>query len=257
MEWARNTGEAAWGGRRIGMTGATSMDALHLAMAGVFGEDRDPENYRQTTMSYRKQIVDDFYGDWNDGLWNWDRLGPLLWDRFCKKSPTTPLECRFRDLFHLLDPPGDWNSPLFRERLAMIVNPNHLGGFWPRRRYTSCSYHYGSPLALINMELFKKVGRFRDYCWLYEGHLAMRFGLAGYLVCVTDLPSWLHLNYQASYEAQTDAHHPRHQYVEEIFHKDFGCGTLEAANLVDKKISFSEQMKINKEFYKHPIRSDF
>jgi glycosyltransferase involved in cell wall biosynthesis len=254
VEFIRNTGESLWCQRRIAMAGIPALPQFLLVMGDVFGNDRLADDYIQTERPWKPFVVEDFYGDWNDGEWSWERLYPRMQKRLFHHPNPHPMELSYRDmLLRQLSKDEGPESQSFREGVVERVNPNHIGGFWPRRRIAETSY-FGTPLALINMELFKKAGGFRDYCWLYEGHLAMRFGLAGHLVLTAEQPPWLHLSNQASFEAVHDGHQPRPRLVDEIFLREFGVDPAHAYHSIDRVIPVLEKVEINKALAQNPIR---
>jgi GT2 family glycosyltransferase len=261
VDFINKIGNRNWQGHKVGLAGALAIDAVTLAVAGAFPTRLPAMSYAPPyPETYNPLCIEHFYGAYNDGLWNWKRLGPMiehyLHQHLHEYKMIGTCEEAMRSIYlYRLDPPMDCRDPLFRGKILTQLNPNDMGGWYPQHRLAQL-YWYGSPLCLVNRDAWEQVGGWRHGCWLYEGHLSLRLGLAGYLVLKVEMPPWLHLHGQATCdmrESQRSVREPRSFDVDDAFVKDFGHTQATAPVLVDKILPLEERRRINLELAEHPL----
>ncbi len=243
-------GSKSWQGRPVGMMGFSHIQDWQLAMGGAIPTDRPlAEWYGQI----HGPCYDQFFGMWNDGWWCWNRLLPGLvracqgnrdgWPRdavtFAELIETGMLDAK---QYH----PNDYQQFLQHYRTH---------DRWPSRRVASCGWYPGA-FMLVNMDAWRAVGKFRDGCTFFEGHLGTRMGMNGYISLCVESPPWLHrpsMGFQAA-----PAESPRdHRDTEAVFREDFGLSYMDAPNVLANEVTpLDVQRKINEELAEAELTAD-
>ncbi len=208
-----------WRGCEVGMMGTTSFEEWHLAMAGVLPTSLSVMDFlhRRSSECYSAFWGGAQWPNWNDGLWCWKRLLP----RF-------QVACRTPEA-------AAWPSPApgyFRDVvLCGFAPPEYLDigrcpvRAWPGHRSPTCAWFPGA-FALINMKLWRDVGRWRDGATFFEGHYGVRLALAGHLSLALEFPPWLHfpgMGFRAASDGRVPRHHEPTHGPDTLFQRDFGC----------------------------------
>jgi hypothetical protein len=235
MDALDQIGERTWSGRKVGAIGmTTSFEAWHLACAkvmpcelgleGFFGQNGDT----QRDCFYGSEFHD---GNWNDGYWCWQRMHDKALET-CKEpglGDTWPEIIR-----------RTWRDPILRHEVgAMMWSEMQFGwgwqamGGWPRTR--GASWAMGpSAWALINMDAWRAVGRWRDGCTFYEGHLGVRMAQNGYLCINCECPPWLHMSglaFRIKDSQKQPRHHEQPDGPDGILERDFGCNGVDHTDM--------------------------
>jgi hypothetical protein len=108
------------------------------------------------------------------------------------------------------------------------------------------------------MEAWRKVGRFRDGCSFFEGHLGTRMGINGYLSLAYEGPPFLHTP-SLGFKASGQGKEPRiHMDTAEVFRQDFqGFDNMDAPNrLSSAVVTLDEQRRINDQLAKVELYAD-
>ncbi len=234
-------GSKRWQGFPVGMIGFSHVQDWQLAMGKAIPTDRRViEWYRHST----DLCYDHFYGPWNDGYWCWKRLIPGLIE--------TAGSDQAGELVN--------EMAVFRGILAdgFPSNPDPeqqrwlwwLQGHWPLHRHAYCGWYPGA-FMLVNMDAWRAVGKFRDGCTFFEGHLGTRMGMGGYLSLCCQSPLWLHQPNQGfKAQGQGQARSPcDHRDTDEVFRQDFqGLSHMDAPNVrANAVISLDVQRAVNEE----------
>ena len=172
-------GDRTWNGRRVGMAGCAHIQDWMLALAGAIPTKVSVADWYQQ----HNACDEDFLASgWNDGLWTWDRLYPA----WSKAEDHGIGEARtFLDVVNGLEVDrttheGEQSWIKYRVQKR-----------WPHYRKAACAWYPGA-FMLVNMELLRAVGGFREGCTFFEGHLGVRMGRAGHLSLALEFPPFLH-----------------------------------------------------------------
>jgi hypothetical protein len=103
------------------------------------------------------------------------------------------------------------------------------------------------------MDAWRKVGRFRDGCTFFEGHLGVRMHMNGYWSLILEGPPFIH--YPSQGFSETDlAMNPRdHRDTRNLFLEDFGHDNMDAPNapdIITRIISEADRRQVNDELSK-------
>ncbi len=221
LDALEKVGQKEWGGHRVGALGmSTSFENWHLACAKALPADLGLEGFfdKKTQTAYDIFWGSACYPNWNDGLWCWQRM-----HQGCLESCRDPQSNNWPEIIR-----RTWRDPILRHEVGSMME---IGGQWqslsgwPRTR--GCSWAMGpNAWGLYNVEAWRDVGRFRDGCTFYEGHLGMRLAKKGWLSINCECPPWLH---QAGLAFHVRDHHkgPRHHERPDgpggLLERDFGC----------------------------------
>jgi hypothetical protein len=245
VDFVDRIGDKEWCGHKVGMAGFASLQDWTLAMAGVW-----PGVSAVEVFNGRR---DNFYAGgspgWNDGYMCWRRLNAGL-AAACHGDTSlwTRDLLQFKALF--LDQIDDMRRLLHPMDFEQAVQKWQLREHWPINRKATCSWYPGA-FMLINMDAWRKVGRFRDGCTFFEGHLGIRMVTNGYLSLCVESPLFLHCPSQG-FSAASQGKTPRdHRDVKTLFLEDFGYDNMDAPNeLCNKIIPPDKQKEINSELAK-------
>ncbi len=234
-------GSRTWCGRKVGMIGTSSMQDWQLALGGAI----QPATMcpRDFFMHQNDKVIDEFYGPWNDGLWCYQRLLPSLLAACRGMPPSYPEEMRrFAEIALSGVASLEGLHPHEVEQYAQKFCTDHR---WPHKRTACCGWYPGA-FMLVNMDAWRAVGRFREGCTFFEGHLGTRMGMAGYLSLVLEFPPWLHCPSQG-FRMSGQARTPRdHRDTEAVFQADWGLSYMDAPNvLATGVVTLDEQRAIN------------
>lgn len=239
VDFLDKIGNRQWQGRRVGMAGCASLQDWNLVMGGAWAGD---------VMRVFEGDRSCFYNDYNDGLWCWRRLLPGM-----MAACLSPASAHWqRDVLYF--------KKLALEGVQAImqlpdVHPTDVEqawqkwrttDHWPSRRTAWCGWYPGA-FMLVNMDAWRRVGRFRDGCSFFEGHLGVRMGMAGYLSLCVEFPPWLHCPSQG-FSASAEGKTPRvHLDTEKVFREDFqGWSNMDAPNvLATGVVSMDTQRRVN------------
>ncbi len=221
VDAVERVGRKAWRGIPVGMMGTASFEDWHLAMAGVLPTDRP---FQEFCRRVDADCYSAFWGsakhpNWNDGLWCWKRLLPML--QAAARSPGAdgwePYMQEYRQVLLTMKPPH-----------VTTASGRDPGRPWPTFRSGACAWFPGA-FMLLNMDAFERVGRMRDGCTFFEGHLGVRMAVAGYLSLALEFPPWLHfpgMGFVAG--GRGEGRTPRHHEAcdgddqKDILFRDFG-----------------------------------
>lgn len=209
-----------WGGRKVGALGLTSsFDHWELAVGGVLPGFLDPMEYFGRNSHETRRAF--WSHSWNDGLLCWPRILPFVkmacmadesneWDEIVRRTWRDPI---LNGKFFEPSIDTDWRARIAHDRWPMTR------GAWP----TTVSAAWG----LVNVDAWKKVGRYRDGAMFYEGHLGVRMAKHGYLNVNIRNPPWLHYPSMAfhsagSMEGREPRHHEPDKGPDSVFLRDFG-----------------------------------
>lgn len=241
LDFIDKVGSRRWQGHQVGMAGCSHIQDWNLAMAGVWPG---------------KDVMQVFRGDserwgepWNDGLWCWPRVLPVI-ELSCRGDTsawTNDVE-QFRQLVvgEALGSPDD--RPLHPSDVEQAWLKWNVRNRWPRRRTACCGWYPGA-FMIVNMEAWRKVGRFRDGCTFFEGHLGTRMGVAGYLSLCLEFPPWLHCP-SLGFKAYDVGRRPRdHRDTATVFREDFqGFDNMDAPNvLANAVVPLDVQRSVNED----------
>ncbi len=254
LDAVQRIGDQPWGPheRRVGMMGTSHIQDWNLGMAGVWPGVSAMDVFHGANQPFLEP-------GWNDGLWCWDRMMPGVWDAVARSGMEDWERdvAEFRGLLMTGNPqwiPPDRCVRPYEVDLARFKYDTR--DRWPHRRRAGCGWYCGF-FAMINLELWRSVGRFRDGCSFVEGHLGVRIGQAGHLGLCVEFPPWLH-SPSLGFKANDFGKQPRdHKDTHETFVRDFGgFGNLDAINVLNVT-TLEEQRLINDELasvelYHHP-----
>lgn len=251
LDFIDKIGNRTWIGHKVGMAGMASIQDWMLALGAVWEEPGVMEVFHRSEASYRA-----FYGDWNDGYWCWQRLLPGMM-RACRGDTSTwtnDVE-QFRVLavegiqalrdLHPLDVDQAWQK---------WRTTDH----WPQKRTAFCGWYPGA-FMLVNMDAWRRVGRFRDGCTFFEGHLGTRMGMHGYLSLCVEFPPFLHTPSLGFTAGPGQGKSPRlHLDTADVFKADFmGLSNMDAPNvLASAVVPIDKQIAINSELAKVELWMD-
>lgn len=218
-------GKRTWAGHEVGAIGmASSYENWHLACAGVLPGG---PTLGSTFAHFDQNIYDEFWGSarhqhWNDGLWCWQRLQPGT-----LAACTGPEAESWPDIIK-----RTWRDPVRRGEIgAMRWDVGHpysnwqATAGWPRTRH-ACWVMGASAWCLVNLKAWREVGRWRDGCTYYEGHLGVRLAQHGYLCINVECPPWLHMSglaFRNVHQGREPRHHEPCDGPNGILDRDFGC----------------------------------
>ncbi len=241
VDFVQRIGSKRWGPqqRRVGMAGFCHLQDWMLSLGDAWPGGRDVMDV------FRGENEDFLASGWNDGLWCWSRMLPGMQRSINSEAAErwTNDVAIFRDLAR-----GEV-SPLIRHPtdIEQAWQKWRLDNHWPQRRQAWCGWYPGA-FMLVNMEAWRRVGRFRDGVTFFEGHLGTRMGMNGYLSLCVEGPPWLHtpsLGFKASGVGKNPRHHDD---TREAFVRDFGEDSMDAPNvLATGVVSIDEQMAVNAE----------
>jgi hypothetical protein len=244
-------GSRNWQGFPVGMAGTSHLQDWMLRLAGVI-----PSVYSAADFYSQKDpsglVNRDFYGPWNDGLLCWQRIAPGLCNALRQDLSGQPHEfALLRGVMFGEDAATAGKHPTEQQQLVQkFDHRNH----WPSRR-TAVPGWYPGAFMLINMQAWRDVGRFRDGCTFFEGHLGVRMGVAGYLSLVLEFPPWLHRPSQG-FIASVHGKRPRdHRDTDTVFKQDFfGYDHMDAPNvLAGARVPLEAQRAVAEELSAIPI----
>jgi hypothetical protein len=250
MDALEKVGLRKWHGHEVGAIGmASSFENWHLASAGVLQSCALGDCFgKHDERTYASFWSGGEYPNWNDGLWCWQRMLPHA-HRICSTSEGDHWPEIIR---------RTWRDPILRGEIGNCLwGPDQITreecwtarGGWPSTRGVTWSYG-ASAWCLINMKAWREVGRWRDGCTFYEGHLGLRMNLAGYLTLNVECPPWLHypsLAFRAM--ERGEGKHPRHHEPCDgpggILERDFGVNGEEHVGLAQMAVQKFGQDKVN------------
>ncbi len=245
----RQIGNQEWCGHKVGMMGTASFEDWHLAMAGVLPSSMTFQEFCKRDYA---ECYSAFWGsarhpNWNDGLWCWKRMLPAL-RRACSREESSswpPFVKRFQEIVLTGEEP--------EMSYAAGLCPDRP---WPTRR-TGGPAWFPAAFLILNMDAWRAVGRMRDGCTFFEGHLGIRMAQHGYLSLALEFPPWLHfpgMGFRLGNDraAKTPRHHEAcdGDNEKDILYRDFGCngaGHVDVYNLVYKTFPQDLQDKITDE----------
>jgi hypothetical protein len=158
---------------------------------------------------------------WNDGYWCWKRMEPG-----CMQSCQDHAADNWPEIIR-----RTWRDPILRHEIGGMrwTEIQHQGAWvassgWPTTR--GVSWAFGpSAWCLVNLKVWRDVGRWRDGCTFYEGHFGVRLAQKGYLSLNAECPPWLHKSGLA-FQIKDQQKHPRHHEPVDgphgILERDFG-----------------------------------
>ncbi len=246
----KRIGRHSWMGHSVGMMGTSSFDDWHLALAGVLPTDRPWQDFakRSDAETYSAFWGGEKWPNWNDGLWCWRRLLPLM-KKVCESPEAdgwpSPHPGHFRDVIRGTPLPSPYG--LYADQLGYRPLDS-----WPSRRHAHCGWFPGA-FMLVNMDAWRAVGRFRDGCTFFEGHLGIRMAMHGYLSLCLEFPPWSHYSGMGFVTADRNfGKKPRHHEPCDgpggLLEKDFGCngdGHADLYKLVYATFPPEKQAKID------------
>lgn len=268
-------GSHTWQGHTVGTMGCAHYNDWHIALAGVL-----PTNGRLGVMDFLNRTSAETYScfwgssdhpNWNDGFWCWKRMLPGF-QKMCVSPesdqwPRSPAPWNFVHLVRYGCLPGS-HAPRVVPSVgtAIDTDPQYLGvanceNSWPSRRLAHPAWFHGA-FMLVNMEAWRKVGRFADGCPFFEGHLGIRMAQHGYLSLYLDFPPWLHYGGMGFISAATQGKTPRdHRQTDgngpgDVLFKDFGVNGpshVDLYNLVYENFPADKQAAIARELADVPL----
>lgn len=214
-------GQRKWRGSPVGMMGTASFESWHLAMAGVLPSSRPFADFANNVDA---DCYSAFWGssrhpNWNDGLMCWRRLLPRMQAACASKAADAwPAYMQdYRRIILTMRPP--------HVTTASGRNPSRP---WPTFRSGGCAWFPGA-FMILNVGAWRAVGRMRDGCPFFEGHLGIRMARHGWLSLAIEFPPWLHdpgMGFRSAnrMEARTPRHHEPTDGDDEkdILWRDFG-----------------------------------
>jgi hypothetical protein len=218
-------GSRTWEGHPVGMMAADDIEDWHLALAGALP---NCPPWREVHCHGSAETYSAFWGsarheNWNDGLWCWKRIwGPVVAAAMSPEADGWPEGCdNFRDVVR----------SCVREQSAGTPEPlppyyrNRLWDCWPEVRVGGLAWFPG-PFLLVNMDAWRRVGRWAPGCTFFEGHLGVRMALGGYLSIRLKTPPFLHyigMGFRnAGHQGKTPRHHEPCDGPGGILERDFG-----------------------------------
>jgi hypothetical protein len=225
LDALERVGLKEWGGKKVGALGMTSSyENWHLACAKAL----PCQLYLDAFFDKKNQtIYDIFWGSavfphWNDGWWCWQRM-----HQGCLESCQDHQADGWPEIIRTT-----WRDPILRHEVGDMRweevqgtwgYQSHSG--WPRTRRATWAMG-PSAWGLYNVEAWRDVGRFRDGCTFYEGHLGVRLAKHGWLSINCECPPWLHQSGLA-FHVRDNQKEPRwHAKLDGpggILDMDFGC----------------------------------
>lgn len=212
-------GTRNWGAYTVAGIGLiSSFDHWELEVAGLLpGNLGLPAYFGRCSHETARAF---WASDWNDGLICWPRILPAV-ERACR----APEADAWPEILQ-----KSWRQPilesaLLRDEPRQALKMRWGESEWPKRRTVWPSQTPG-PWTLLRKDAFEAVGRFRDGCCFYEGHLGVRLAQAGLLSVNIDCPPWLHYPSMAFHAIGHGgmAKLPRHlERDHDVFMHDFGC----------------------------------
>jgi hypothetical protein len=240
-------------GHEVGMVGCASIQDWMLCLGGGMPGHRVMGVFSQGDRTCWAE-------PWNDGYWCWNRMLPKIveachgdtrdWISDVAVFKKIALE-GMAGMETLTYP--DTGEPLHPSDKEQAWLKWRTGDHWPARRTAWCGWYPGA-FMLVNMAAWRNVGRWRDGCTFFEGHLGIRMGMAGYLSLCLECPPWLHcpsLGFSAAHEGKS----PRqHLNTTALFQTDFeGRNHLNAVDLPNQVIGLDVQAKVNEELARLPL----
>jgi len=236
MDALEKIGTRKWRGHEVGGIGLTSsFDHWEMQVAGMLGDNGLHVNDFFGRVNH--DTYNAFWGpDWNDGLVCWPRLLPKIKKECADLSSQSWHE----------DIRRTWRDPLLRGELltSPFKDTEHgrraVMDRWPATRRAWPSTSPGS-WGLVNMDIWRKVNRWRDGCTFYEGHLGVRLAQNGYLSVNIHNPPWLHypslaFNSMNFGMGKNPRHHEPDNGPDGVFERDFGCNGVNHCDLRDYTI---------------------
>jgi hypothetical protein len=237
-------GYRKWNGRTVGAIGmTTSFEAWHLACANVIPCELGLEGFFDQNGDTQH---DCFYGsEFHNGDWN---TGYICWQAMhdqCLKTCQIPGHGdKWPEIIR-----RTWRDPILRGEIGCMRWAQIQGNWgwqalsgWPRTR--GASWAMGpSAWMLLNLDAWRDVGRFRDGCTFYEGHLGLRMAKKGYLCINCECPPWLHMSglaFRIKDHQKTPRHHEHPDGPDGILERDFGCNGVDHVDLAALARSYFE-----------------
>jgi hypothetical protein len=252
-------GMRRWGGHEVGGIGlVSSFDHWELEVAGLLPGHLGLAAYFGACTH---ETIGTFWSDWNDGLICWPRLLPAI--QAACRSPEAEswpgiIQETWRRPILAGEQPGH-PSQWFNHKSERYSDVH-----WPQARRAWPATTPGS-WGLINKAAWLQVGRWRDGCCFYEGHLGVRLAQQGYVSVNINNPPWLHYPSMA-FNAIHNGHmgkQPRHHEPDNgphgIFERDFGCngeGHCELRDLVLRQYTTEAKERMQDELAQVEIYMD-
>ncbi len=249
-------GMRKWCGHEVGMMGCASFEDWHLALAGILPTKRHFLDFykRADAETYSAFWGGADWPNWNDGLWCWKRLFPLF-QAVCSRPEAKTWPEPVGYFKHVVD---HGFSPSGYKDIGRCPARS-----WPTRRTGGCAWFPGA-FMLVNVDAWRKVGRFRDGCTFFEGHLGIRMAQHGYVSLALEFPPWLHYAgmgfvCSAKGEGKTPRHHEPCEGPNGLLLRDFGCdgpGHEDLYKLVDRHFPQELQTAINEDLAQVELYAD-
>lgn len=250
MSFVEQVDQKSFEGHEVGMVGTSHIQDWTLAMAGGIPSEHSVMDF------FRQTVRDDFYANWNDGYWCWNRMLPGLrksclgdtssWTHEVACMKQLVLDGLERTGGLVVDPvTGQPFHPTDQEQFRLKFRTKD---HFPVRLTAGMAWYPGA-FMLVNMKAWSKVGRFRDGCTFFEGHLGLRMGINGFLSLALEFPPWIHSPSQGFSVTGRMGKSPRHHInTDDLFRDDFGGRThLNAVDLANASIPLSKQAIINEQ----------
>ena len=239
LDFIDKIGNREWCDHKVGMCGFASLQDWTLALAGVWpGKD---------VMQVFRGDCERFWEPWNDGYICWSRL--LYGIMAACQGDTSAWQNDVREFLELTRGEMPQDLPLMEK--AQRWMKWRLNDHWPQRRSAFCGWYPGA-FGLVNMAAWRAVGKYRDGCSFFEGHLGTRMGMNGYLSLCVESPPFLHTP-SLGFKASELGRKPRiHLDTATVFKEDFqGWDNMDAPNkLASAVVSLDTQAAINTELAK-------
>jgi hypothetical protein len=241
-----------WQGHVVGALGlASSFDHWELAVAGLI-----PGALADYFGRVSHETARDFWRDgWNDGLICWPRLLPKITEA-CASTKAASWPAIIQDT---------WRRPILSGKFLDDVNPTDWQHRVTKDRWPQTRKAWPDTIArawgLVNMDAWHKVGRYRDGCCFFEGHLAVRLAQAGYLCVNIHNPPWLHFPSMAFHAAAAEmGKTPRHNLpdrgLDGPFQHDFGIEPDSIHEMAAQQFRPGEMEAIAEEMAAVELRAD-
>lgn len=213
LSFLRKIENRTFEGMPVGMVGVDHIEDYALAIGGAIPQSK-PDTFAPVVGQQRtREARELFYEDWNDGFWCWPRLIPKL---------RTTDEATVGE--HAAD------AKVLIQAIKRIPERHSDACYWPNHRISAVAFSPGGIIA-VDAKVWREVGRFRKDCTFYEGHLAIRMGMAGFLSLGLHAPLWLHSPSQGFSDPltheQARARGVNNRHTHDVFKEDFGFKTID------------------------------